>query len=444
LAEVLEKEAQAIPEAGVDETSMVSILGYHDFTLTRAPTEMLIREDKFRSQMQMLKDADIPVISLDNFLAWRRKELDLPKRCVVITADDGWREVRTYMLPILKEFGYPFTVFLYTNFLDSGGRTLTQAQVEEIIASGGMIGSHSVSHRDMNRVKVGNEVVSFGRFERLRTAYSKGLEELDGGASSVEIEGVKRSRATVEAKLKELAVALAEYDEWITDELKTSKEALEAKFKVPVTTFAYPYGPYNDRIIKTAMDLGYQAMITVNGAKANFETPLGEIPRFIIHGADDRNWNMATSFGGAGGLDTEGDLLSPKVDENGVREETLVVVSPAEGELVADRQPVISFDFSKLDGVEPSSLEMHVGGFGKVPATLDQEGKVLSWKVTRKLRNEHCIVRVDLKQAGKSRRVTWQFSIDKLVLYTPAYEERFPREELEGTVPKAIPVGRGR
>ncbi|MGI9244285.1 MAG: polysaccharide deacetylase family protein, partial [Verrucomicrobiales bacterium] len=200
-----------------DESPVVSFLGYHDFTLSRNPTEMLIREDKFREQMQMLKDSDISVISMEDYLAWRRREMPLPKRCVVITADDGWREVHTYMMPIMKEFGYPFTVFIYTNFLDSGGRTLTQAQVEEIIGAGGTIGSHSVSHRDMNRVKFGNQSITFGQFERLRTAYSKGLEELDGGASTVTVEGRRHSRAAVEAKLGEFAKALIEYDAWILD-----------------------------------------------------------------------------------------------------------------------------------------------------------------------------------------------------------------------------------
>ena len=441
MEEVVEPKAEPEPEEGVDETSIVSFLGYHDFTKTRNPTEMLIREDKFRKQMQMLKDAEIPVISMADYLAWRRKEKDLPKHSVVITADDGWREVHTYMLPIMKEFGYPFTVYLYTNFLDAGGRSLSQEQVEEILAAGGSIGSHSITHRDLNWIQVGGQRLRYGRFDRMRTAYSKGLEELDKGATVVDVEGFRRSRAAVEAKLKELAQSLEAYDEWILGELKTSKEVLEEKFKVGVSTFAYPYGPYNNRIIELAKEVGYEALITVNGAKANFQSPLGEIPRFIIHGGDDRNWNLATSFRGAGGLDAQGDLLAPTETEDGGPKQTLVQVSPADGELIANRQPVIEFEFSKLEGVEPSSLEMRVGGFGKVPAVLDLANSTFSWKVPRKLRNATCSVQVSLLQAGKQRRVNWEFRIDKLVLYTPQYTEQFPRKEPEGTVPKAIPVG---
>ena len=192
---------------------------------------------------------------------------------------------------------------------------------------------------------------------------------------------------------------------------------------------------------------GYPATdVTVNGAKTNYETPLGEIPRFIIHGADDRNWKLATSFKGSGGLDGSGDLLNPKQADGegtpGEPKEKLVKVTPAEGELVSDRQPLIEFDFSKLEGVESTSLEMRVGGFGKVPAKLDPDKKVFSWKVPRKLRNETCTVQVTLRQAGKQRRVAWEFSIDKLMLYTPQYVDKYPVEELEAAVPKAIPVGR--
>ena len=441
LAEEIEPEAE--PDPGVDETSLVSFLGYHDFTETRTPTEMRIRKDKFRKQMQMLKDANVEVISIDDYLAWRRGEINIPKRCVVITADDGWREVHSHALPILKEFGYPFTVYLYTNFLDAGGRTLSQEQVEEIMANGGTIGSHSINHRDMNQINLGTRSMSYGQFERTRTAYNKGLEALDAGAEQglklVEVNGVKMSRPNIEKRLKEMAAALEVYDEKINAELLVSKETLERKFKTPVKTFAYPYGPYNDRIIKKAFEIGYEAMITVNGAKANFESALGEIPRFIVHGGDDRNWNMATNFGGSGGLDSEGDLLNPGEDDEGVPKEVLVRVTPANGELIGDRQPRIIFDFTKLEGVDTSTLKMQIGGFGTVPATLNAEKTTFSWQLTRKLRNETCSVQVSFQQNGKPRRVAWVFSIDKVELYTPNYRERYEKDK-EEPIRRAIPV----
>ncbi len=187
-----------------------------------------------------------------------------------------------------------------------------------------------------------------------------------------------------------------------SDELETSKEDPRGKFKVQSRPSPIPTDPYNDRIIKLAMDVGYEALITVNGAKANFETPLGEIPRFIIHGGDDRNWRMATSFGGSGGLDGEGDLLNPRETADGSREEVLVKVLPAEGEVIANRQPLIQFDYSKIGwGGADRAWRCVSVGLARCRRSSMRGAKLLSWQVPRKLRNETCQVQVTLRQGGK-------------------------------------------
>ena len=53
------------------------------------------------------------------------------------------------------------------------------------------------------------------------------------------------------------------------------------------------------------------------GAKASYDSPLGELPRYIIHGDNNTNWNAATSFRGSGGLAGANNLLKPQKDEEG-------------------------------------------------------------------------------------------------------------------------------
>ncbi len=50
----------------------------------------------------------------------------------LITMDDGWKSTYTDAYPILKEFGYPFTVFLYTNYIDGGTSALTSKMIKEM------------------------------------------------------------------------------------------------------------------------------------------------------------------------------------------------------------------------------------------------------------------------------------------------------------------------
>jgi peptidoglycan/xylan/chitin deacetylase (PgdA/CDA1 family) len=37
--------------------------------------------------------------------------------------DDGWEGVYTYAYPVLKEYGFPFTIYLYKKYVNIGGRS---------------------------------------------------------------------------------------------------------------------------------------------------------------------------------------------------------------------------------------------------------------------------------------------------------------------------------
>ena len=52
-------------------------------------------------------------------------------------------------MPILKEFEFPFTIFLYKKYVGIGGRSLTHQEIRELMAAGATVGSHSVSHISM-------------------------------------------------------------------------------------------------------------------------------------------------------------------------------------------------------------------------------------------------------------------------------------------------------
>ncbi|HJY91566.1 MAG TPA: polysaccharide deacetylase family protein, partial [Candidatus Acidoferrum sp.] len=53
--------------------------------------------------------------------------------------------------PILKEFGYPFTLFVYTQWVNTGGKSMTWAQLEEMRDAGVDLESHTVSHHELLR-----------------------------------------------------------------------------------------------------------------------------------------------------------------------------------------------------------------------------------------------------------------------------------------------------
>src|SRR5512140_1279369 len=96
----------------VDQTAQVIIFCYHRLVdKVRYPgTE--ITPAAFEAQMKELKDKGITVISMQDLLAWKRGEKNIPPRCAVITFDDGYKSQYEVAWPILKKYAYPFTMLI--------------------------------------------------------------------------------------------------------------------------------------------------------------------------------------------------------------------------------------------------------------------------------------------------------------------------------------------
>jgi len=357
-------EEPTVPDDGV----RVSVLGYHDFSETAPETEMIIRTSKFRKQMEAIKNAGLPVITMADFQAWKRGEKEIADKSVVITIDDGWKATYTDAYPILKEFGFPFTLFLYKNYVDGGGKALTSEMVKEMQKNGASLGSHSVSH-------------SYPGPHR-----RKGPEA---------------------------------YAKFLRAELGDSKRFLEEKFGSRVTTFAYPGGIHTNEMDPLAKEFGYEHLFTVLPGKIRRSNNDHTLPRYIILGTRDRVFELATSFNEVAGAPAG---HSPEI----APQSTPFPVQPEPGALVDSRLPRLSADLSTVPDLDPKTLSMKVGGFGEVPAVFDEQSKSYSWQVNRRLRSPVCQVAVSwLDSKGKPPEVPlrWSFRVDAEAAYLPTTPE---------------------
>lgn len=365
-----EEAAPTVVPPPPDDGVRVAVLGYHDFSETSPETEMLIRTSKFRKQMEAIKNLGLPVIPMADFQAWKRGEKDVADKSIVITIDDGWKAVYTDAYPILKEFGYPFTLFLYKNYVDGGGKALTSAMIEEMQKNGATIGSHSVSHPYPGTVK---------------SHRRKGTEP---------------------------------YDKFLRSEFGESKRFLESKFGARVTTFAYPGGFHTEEMMPLADEFGYEHLFTVLPGKIRRSHDNKTLPRYVILGTHDRIFDLATGFNEvAGSATAEATVIAPQ--------STPFPVKPEPGSLIDSRLPLLSADLSTLADFDPKTLVMKVGGFGEVPATFDEATKSFSWQVNRRLRSPVCQVAVSwLDSKGKPPEVPlrWSFRIDPEAAYLPEEE----------------------
>jgi len=154
------------------------------------------------------------VISVDQLVeALQTQDPDLlPPRSVVITVDDGYRCVYDFAWPVLAEYGYPFAVYIYTNYVAGGGNSMTWSEIRDLASDDLVtIGAHSISH--------GN--------------------------------------------LADPRKARGPYDAWVRRELAYPKNRLEAETGKPVRTFAWPYGSFNSFALSVAIQTGYEGILTV-------------------------------------------------------------------------------------------------------------------------------------------------------------------------------------
>jgi peptidoglycan/xylan/chitin deacetylase (PgdA/CDA1 family) len=102
--------------------------------------------------MQYLKANGYHVISLREFVEFTRLGRQLPQRSVVLTFDDGYKSFRQYGYPVLKELGFPATLFVYTDYVGAGRNALSWQELRELVAEGFDVQAHSKTHGDLRRI----------------------------------------------------------------------------------------------------------------------------------------------------------------------------------------------------------------------------------------------------------------------------------------------------
>ncbi len=359
--EVPDPASPVVPPLPEDNGARVAVLGYHEFSATKEPTLMRMKPSEFKKQMEVLKELNLPVISLHQFLEWKRGNAEIPPRSVLITIDDGWKSVYTEAYPILKAHGYPFTIYLYKNYVDGGGRALTTPMIKEMQQNGCTIGSHSVSH-------------------------------------ALPAQGKAQAKKGPEA-----------YHQFLRSEFGDSRKFLMDKFKEPVTTYAYPGGYFPSEMFPFGDDAGYECFFTVVPGKVRRDSSNHALPRYIVHGTTQRSFTSATSFQATGNS-------APSIGFK----TTPHPVYPGPGGMVESRLPTIWADLSGVENLDPSSISMRIAGFGRVPATFDPVAKRFSWTVNRRLRQQVTEITVQwslLDEPKPEAPMSWSFLIDREAAY---------------------------
>jgi len=354
----------------VDQTAQTLIFCYHRLVDKIRYPGTEITPAAFEAEMKQLKDAGITVISMQDLLAWKRGEKNIPPRCAVVSFDDGWKSQYEVGWPIMKKFGYPFTMFIYTEGVRGGslggGEAITWEQLADMRDNGVDIQAHTATHQDLR----------------------------EGHNIMLAAPGGKRTRTKLTGP---------QYEQWVHNEVVGCKQLLEQRLGIKVNCFAVPFGSYNEHVKEIARNAGYEAMFTVYGQPITFTSPNDSLGRYAIEATKPKVFvdavkMIGTSSGGASA-----------VAEVGAAN---LSTQPADGETVRTALPLIKANLSGVGAIEPGSVQMRVSGLGVVPVSYDPKTGTASYQVTQKLRDNSCTVIVSAKSEGKKVEAHWTFGVD--------------------------------
>ena len=194
-------------------TVVVPILLYHRIDLLRPSLPAITRRltvtpSDFRGQMEWLAGHGYHAVTQFQLFAALEEGAALPRKPVLITFDDGYRDVLWNASPVLERLRMPATSYVITGRVSGPDPSfLTWGELRVLEQRGIAIGSHTVTHRPLTEL---------GSSEALR-------------------------------------------------ELRDSRRQLEQHLGHPVQWFAYPYGAEDARILALTREAGYVLAATTQG-----------------------------------------------------------------------------------------------------------------------------------------------------------------------------------
>ncbi|MCF0080033.1 polysaccharide deacetylase family protein [Streptomyces lomondensis] len=138
---------------------------YHAIAHAPPPSirALSVSPDAFAAQMRLLDEGSFTPLTVGGLTAAWRGGQPLPVRPVLITFDDGYQGVHRHALPVLRELGFPSTLFVATGWLPGQHQIAGAAldtmldwdEVRELAAAGAEIGGHSHSHPQLDQLPLG-------------------------------------------------------------------------------------------------------------------------------------------------------------------------------------------------------------------------------------------------------------------------------------------------
>lgn len=206
---------------------------YHRFGDNRYPTTN-ISLSNFAEQLRYLRDHGYRVIRAGEAVTLLRQKQPIPPKTVVLTVDDAYTTFKSGAMPLLRQYGFPATLFVNTERVGAKGY-LDWNDLRQLAKEGIEIGNHTATHRSLT-------------------------EQLRGESLSL-------------------------YQQRLRADMEQAQQALTQELGLVPQLFAYPYGEYSLLTQKIVEEFGFLAAFGQHSGVIGRSDPLFALPRTPLAGS---------------------------------------------------------------------------------------------------------------------------------------------------------------
>jgi peptidoglycan/xylan/chitin deacetylase (PgdA/CDA1 family) len=204
---------------------VIPILLYHHVEGEASYSRYFVSVPSFEAQMKALHDWGYTAIPISKLLDALIDGAELPPKPIVITFDDGNRNIYENAFPIMQKYNFPGVFYIVANRVNSGTNIAQAPELKEMINAGWEIGSHGYTHTDLT---TNHSIVQY--------------------------------------------------------EILQSKLDIEEALQVDVLTFAYPFGTVDPYLAQKVQDYGYRAGMGLGTSWTHTWGTMFYLNRIEIHG----------------------------------------------------------------------------------------------------------------------------------------------------------------
>ena len=202
----------------------IPVLMYHSIDYEKG-NELRVPKETFEKHMEWLHKKGFNTLTMKEYYNAISTGKQVPKKAILITFDDGYKDNYTNGLPVMKRYKMKGTIFVITSTIDKSRAYINSEEIKEFHQNNFDIESHTVNHRELNHMS---------------------------------------------------------YEEQLS-ELKASKETLDKLLSKETTAICYPVGRYNEDTLKACKEAGYKLAFTTVPGFSNVDQGVYKLKRIRIN-----------------------------------------------------------------------------------------------------------------------------------------------------------------